>query len=180
MRLITGLGSVAFGGARYALAPATFPRHHPWSEEGVEVVELHPANPSFGVDANSDMPSDVLDLYNEAQAVAPISPRSAAALLRVALETLLQGPAFNLTGKLHKMIGELQNRADLQDFWQEVDVVRVVGNEAAHEATFRPTDGESVVHELQAIVNELVQVEITRPRLRTERINRIPANKRRT
>lgn len=40
--------------------------------------------------------------------------------------------------------------------WQQVDVVRVVGNEASHEALFRPADGESVVHELQAILNELV------------------------
>ena len=139
--------------------------------------EIIPANPTFGEDPNPDMPSPITDLYEEARAVAPISPRSAAGLLRVALENLLKDPPFNFTGKLYEMVGELEARPELQDFWEVVDIVRVIGNEAAHELRFRPGDGLDIVEQLQAILNELVEVEFTRPRKTKERLARVPANK---
>ncbi|WP_156741896.1 hypothetical protein [Occultella aeris] len=44
-----------------------------------------------GPDPSPDMPEDVAQLYEEASTVVGLSPRSASALLRLALEALLKG-----------------------------------------------------------------------------------------
>jgi len=57
---------------------------------------------------NADMPEEVARFYAEASSVLQHSPRSAAALLRLSMQTLLRG--LGLKGDLNAMIGTLVER----------------------------------------------------------------------
>ncbi len=77
------------------------------------------------------MPEDVKALYFEASEVARVSPRAAAALLRVAVETLVNGlQPGNRT--LFQKIGDLVKGGLAAQVQQAMDMLRVTGNDAVH------------------------------------------------
>lgn len=109
-----------------------------------------------GPEAHSDMPAEVLELYREAQAVASVSPRAAAVLLRVALERLMAGVGHeerSLNAAIRAYVAEGGVPTELQ---QAMDTVRVTGNDAAHPGSLRLDDTPGGVAALFEIVNELV------------------------
>jgi len=77
------------------------------------------------------MPEDVKALYLEASEVARVSPRAAAALLRVAVETLVNDlqPGSN---NLFQKIGDLVKDGLDARVQQAMDMLRVTGNDAVH------------------------------------------------
>lgn len=78
------------------------------------------------------MPTEVRELYDEARAVFPVSPRASAALLRLALELLL--PHLGATkAKPNAMIGQLvEDRKVFGRVQEAMDYLRVTGNDAVH------------------------------------------------
>lgn len=83
--------------------------------------------------AHEDMPEPVLEYYNEAREVSDISPRSAAALLRIAAKNLC-GHLGENEPNLNRAIGNLHKRGLPQSVILSLDTVRIVGNEGgAHE-----------------------------------------------
>lgn len=80
---------------------------------------------------NPDMPADVRTDYEEAAQVLQDSPRSAAALLRLAIQKLcveLGQPGKNLDHDIAALVKD-GLRVEIQ---QALDIVRVVGNNAVH------------------------------------------------
>lgn len=80
---------------------------------------------------NKDMPQSVLEVYREAEAIYTKSPRSACALLRLAIEKLcteLNAQGNNLNDKIRYLVSN-GLPAKIQ---QALDSIRVIGNKAIH------------------------------------------------
>jgi len=83
-------------------------------------------------DPNPFMPTEVVALYDEARAVLNLSPRSSAALLRLALEILLPHLGAE-KAKINTMIQQLvAERKVIGKLQQAMDGLRVIGNDAVH------------------------------------------------
>ena len=127
-----------------------------WLEEKVIHPPTHTAPP-----ANSDLPDDVKEVYDEAAVIADQSPRAACALLRLAIEMLMGH--FGETGSINESIGNLVKKGLDPKVQQSLDVVRVTGNNAVHpgEIDFEDTtDGQA----LFGLINVIANVLITQPK----------------
>lgn len=116
-----------------------------------------------GVDPNPDMPEDVQAIYNEAREVAPISRKSAAGLLRLALQMLVDDLETS-RGSIDDKIGRLVRRGLDPQVQQAMDVLRVVGNESVHPGTIDLATDDELVPALFELVNLIVEQVITRPK----------------
>ncbi|WP_435208238.1 DUF4145 domain-containing protein [Micromonospora sp. bgisy143] len=118
---------------------------------------------ALGLPPHSDMPSTVAVIYEEARAVAPRSPRSAAGLLRLALQMLvddLEPGAGSLDVKIGKLVGSgLDPRVQ-----KAMDIVRVVGNNAVHPGQISLDDDPNLLPSLFRLINMVVEEMISRPR----------------
>jgi len=109
-----------------------------------------------------DMPASVGTIYEEARSVYNLSPKSAAALLRLAIQHLCM--ELGGTGKdLNKDIGKLVNDGLPLKVQQALDVVRVVGNNAVHPGQISIDDNPNIVTALFKLINLLVEDMITQP-----------------
>jgi hypothetical protein len=113
-----------------------------------------------GVEPNEDMPPDVLVDYREAQSLVGISPRGAAALLRLAIQELM--PHLGLPGKnLNDDIGLLVSNGLDTRVQQALDVVRVIGNNAVHPGQIDLRDDAGTASRLFHLVNIIVESTIS-------------------
>jgi hypothetical protein len=106
------------------------------------------------------MPSPVLDVYLEARAIAHNSPRAAAALLRLAVELLLD----HLGAEGHSLndkVGWLVRQGVARNLQQALDGVRVSGNKAAHALQIVPDEPREVSDLLFRLVNYIVETLVT-------------------
>jgi len=111
------------------------------------------------------LPKAAIDLYQEAREVAAASPRSAAALLR-ALEALLE--ELHPSGRrLVERIDELHAEGLPTPQTQAMDVLRLIGNEAAHAGTLHDADNPETVRELFRYLNYLAESSETVRRIAT-------------
>jgi hypothetical protein len=122
------------------------------------------------------LPKAAVHLYNEAREVAAASPRSAAALLRVALEALLQ-ELHPSPKRLVERIDELHDLGLPTPQTQAMDVLRLIGNEAAHAGTIHDADKPETVRELFRYLNFLAESSETVRRITTS-YHALPEQKR--
>jgi len=80
--------------------------------------------------ANSDLPDDIKQVYDEASAIADQSPRAACAMLRLAVEMLMKH--LGETGNINESIGNLVKKGLNPTVQQSLDIVRITGNNAVH------------------------------------------------
>jgi hypothetical protein len=108
------------------------------------------------------MPDHVRAIYEEAQDVASISRKSAAALLRLALQVLIDelepGPA-----KINDKIGRLVRRGLDEQVQQAMDVLRVVGNNAVHPGQIDLDAEDDLLPALFSLINLVIEQVIARP-----------------
>lgn len=121
--------------------------------------------------ANSDLPDDVKQVYDEAAAIAAQSPRAACALLRLAIEMLLEHQGR--TGDLNTNIKNLVREGVDQQIQQALDIVRVTGNHAIHpgEIVF---DDTTDVQALFTLIDIVTVVLITQPKQIQELYDNLP------
>ena len=106
---------------------------------------------------NNDMPDDVKEIYIEAGKVLNISPRSSAALSRLAIEKLVTH--LNAQGKdLNTKIGNLVSKGMPIEIQQMLDSVRVIGNNAVHPGQIDIKDNEELALSLLNFINSTVAV----------------------
>lgn len=130
---------------------------------------------------NPDLPKTCQSTYTEAAHVFEHSPRSAAVLLRLCLQQLLEHLGFK--GTIFNMIAEATTKLHLPEHIQQfMDVTRHYGNEAAHESelTLNLEEQQENVQYMFEIINEIAQHSITIPKKSQQAYNRLPENVRKS
>ena len=132
----------------------------------------------LGVAPNPDMPDKVRTVYDEAREVSSISRKSAAGLLRLALQMLIDelepGP-----GAINTKIGALVGKGLPEPIQQAMDALRVIGNESVHPGQI-DLDGadDETVNAMFKMLNVIVEDRISTPKQVREMYDLIPQDKR--
>jgi hypothetical protein len=132
--------------------------------------ELH------GEEPNADLPDDALRDYEEARAILNLSPRGAAALLRLAIQKLCKH--LGESGEnINNDIASLVKKGLSPIIQKSLDVVRVVGNEAVHPGTLDLRDDMDTASKLFRLVNLIAEQMISHPKHVAEMYDGLPASK---
>ena len=112
--------------------------------------------------ANPDLPEDIKKDYNEAKDIVNVSPRGAAALLRLAVQKLCiyLGEDGN---NINEDIKNLVKKGLPQTMQQALDSVRVVGNNAVHPGSIDFEDNIEIAYALFGFVNIICETLISQP-----------------
>jgi hypothetical protein len=113
--------------------------------------------------ANSDMPLEIQQIYNEAKSIVNLSSRGAAALLRLALQKLcvfLGEKGSNLNDDIKKLV----DKGLPTSIQQALDSVRVIGNNAVHPGVIDLTDNSDITYSLFGFLNIICDILISQPK----------------
>ena len=148
-------------------------KYHVWIKQDM----VYPAS-SSAPKPTDDMPDEVRDDFNEARQIVDDSPKAAAALLRLAMEKLVQDLTENEDQSLYAGIGELVEEELIDERIQKaLDSVRVTGNDYVHAGEiYSPDDRETAIR-LFELANVIVELTITRENMIKEAYSEIPENK---
>jgi Domain of unknown function (DUF4145) len=117
----------------------------------------------YEIEPNADMDDDIRADFEEARTILDLSPRGAAALLRLCIQKLC-----NQLGKhgkdLNADIASLVKDGLDAEIQRALDIVRVVGNEAVHPGTMDLKDDRETAAKLFELVNLIAYDRITRPK----------------
>jgi len=127
---------------------------------------------------HEEMPPQIRELYEEARGVLPASPRASAALLRVALEGLLEEAGYKqgrLADRLQKAYEDRKLSASTYDV---AEALRYAGNAAAHYEPWKinPSEGEEdreMVYDLFTFVNDVTEELFAKPRRDKESVRKL-------
>jgi len=109
---------------------------------------------------NPDLPCEIKADYEEARAIASVSPRGSAALLRLAVQKLCKH--LGESGEnLNKDIAELVKKGLKKDIQQALDYVRVIGNCAVHPGHIDLKDDQTTANTLFLLINLIADSMIT-------------------
>lgn len=111
---------------------------------------------------NTDMPENVLRLYQEAALICNKSPRGAAALLRLSVQVLCK-ELGEKGDNINTDIGNLVKKGLPPIVQQSLDIVRVTGNDAVHPGQI-DTDDPKTVDQLFELINIIVEYMIALPK----------------
>jgi hypothetical protein len=137
---------------------------------------VYPASRT-GEEPNADLPEDVLRDYEEARTIVGLSPRGAAALLRLAIQKLCAH--LGETGEnINADIASLVRKGLHKRIQQALDIVRVIGNEAVHPGQIDLRDDPDTAHELFRLVNLIAETMISQPKHIDDMYGRLPEGKR--
>jgi len=128
--------------------------------------------------AIADMPDDVKAEYNEAATVLNKSPRSAAALLRQALQKLmvhLGEPGKKIDADIRSLAKKEKLPAMLI---KVADTMRLTGNDSVHPGEMLDEDRDHIATKMFDLLNHIVYSAITQPKEFEAMYNMTPEHKR--
>jgi hypothetical protein len=112
---------------------------------------------------NPDTPEDIRHDYEEASSILDLSPRGAAALIRLGIQKLckeLGQPGKNINDDIGALVRNgLDSRVQ-----QALDIVRVIGNEAVHPGHIDLRDDRATAETLFKLFNLIVEKMISEPK----------------
>lgn len=127
--------------------------------------------------AHRDMPENILSDFEEARSILELSPRGAAALLRLSIQKLCN--ELGQEGKtIDQAIGSLVEAGLNPVVADALDSVRVIGNEAVHPGTMDLRDDRETAEKLFTLVNIIVERMVADPRQVQALYETLPASKR--
>ncbi len=116
-----------------------------------------------GPPPNEDLSDEISADYEEARSILDLSPRGAAALLRLCIEKICV--ELNAKGKsLDDRIGDLVKKGLDTRVQQSLDAVRVIGNEAVHPGQIDLKDDRGTAETLFRLVNLIAEKMISEPK----------------
>ncbi|MDP2485166.1 DUF4145 domain-containing protein [Pseudoalteromonas marina] len=125
---------------------------------------------------NKDLPDEIKADYEEAREIANLSPRGAAALLRLGIQKLcahLGQPGKNINKDIKALVEDgLPHRVQ-----QALDSVRVIGNDAVHPGAIDLKDDRETVNKLFKLVNFIATKMISEPLEIDELYGTLPQDK---
>jgi hypothetical protein len=126
---------------------------------------------------NSDLPDHIVRDYEEARSIVDLSPRAAAALLRLGIQKLCAH--LGESGKdLNTDIKNLVAKGLDPIVQQSLDIVRVIGNESVHPGTIDLNDDRETAIRLFDLVNAIADQMISHPKKVREMYGKLPEAKR--
>ena len=130
----------------------------------------------FGSVPNQDLPPNVFAVVDEARGIIDLSPKGAAALLRLAIQMLavhLGQPGKNLNADIATLVSQGLNPI----VQKSLDVVRVIGNESVHPGEIDLNDDKDTALRLFDLVNVIAEQMITQPKMIEELYDKLPESK---
>jgi len=128
-------------------------------------------------DAARDLPDELKEDFEEARSIYRLSPRGAAALLRLVLQKLLPilgATKSDINAGIEELVAAGKIKSQIQ---QALDVVRVVGNESVHPGQMDIRDDRETAIALFRIINLVVETEITEPKRLAALYESLPQSK---
>lgn len=129
------------------------------------------------VQPNPDLPDDIAQDFIEARDILDLSPRGAAALLRLCVQKICVHLGED-SKKIDSAIKSLVDKGLSPIVQQALDYVRVVGNEAVHPGVMDLRDDRDTVHRLFMLINTIAEQMITGPKHINELYQSLPEAKR--
>ncbi|MBY3067067.1 DUF4145 domain-containing protein [Rhizobium laguerreae] len=116
-----------------------------------------------GPPPNADLPEDILRDYREASTILDLSPRGAAALMRLCIQKLckhLGQPGENINADIKALVADgLDIRVQ-----KALDAVRVIGNNAVHPGSMDLRDDRPTAESLFRLLNLIAEKTISEPK----------------
>ena len=129
-----------------------------------------------GPHPNLDLPAHIKADYDEAGRILNLSPRGAAALLRLCIQKLcmhLGEAGISIDADIASLI-----KKGLPDkIGKALDIVRVVGNEAVHPGELDLKDDYETAYKLFELINIIADYLITQPKKIDDIFETLPTNK---
>ena len=126
--------------------------------------------------ANPDLSDEIRRDYEEASSILDLSPRGAAALIRLALQKLTK--ELGKSGDLNKDIRALVEDGLEPEIQQALDVVRVIGNNAVHPGQIELRDNREIAENLFGLLNLIADRMISRKKQVEEIYMKLPETNR--
>lgn len=146
-----------------------------WINSGYDKKLIFPTFPVEIQKPHEDMPEHIRKIYIEAAEISNQSPRSAAALLRLCLEILVN--ELGIKGKdLNEKIGNAEWPDEIK---KACDSVRLYGNNAIHPGMIEVSDKMMTVTTLFKIINYFVAQKIHMPKIINDIYDSLPEQKKR-
>jgi hypothetical protein len=126
---------------------------------------------------NPDLPDHIVRDYEEARSIVDLSPRAAAALLRLGIQKLCAH--LGESGKdLNNDIKKLVAKGLDPTVQRSLDIVRVIGNESVHPGTIDLNDDRETALRLFDLVNAIADQMLSHPKKVQEMYTKLPEAKR--
>lgn len=136
---------------------------------------IFPDSPSI-IPPNEDLEESIKKDYIEASQIIEKSPKSAAALMRLAIQKLCKHLGEN-GENINEDIGNLVKKGLPIQIQQALDVVRVIGNESVHPDQINLDDNKEIAYKLFELLNIIAQTMITQPKEISELYSKLPQTK---
>lgn len=130
----------------------------------------------YEIEPNEDLTDEIKADFNEARTILDLSPRGAAALLRLCIQKLCK--RLGCPGKdINDDIASLVAKGLDPKIQKALDIVRVIGNECVHPGTMDLKDDRETAAKLFQLVNRIAYDTITHPKEVDALYNALPAGK---
>ncbi len=143
-----------------------------WVDDGL----IYPAK-KYGEHPNEDLPENVSAVVDEARSIIDLSPKGAAALLRLAIQLLVIDLGESGTN-LNSDIGSLVQKGLDVKIQRALDIVRVIGNESVHPGVIDLNDDKDTALELFGLINLICDQMISQPKRIDNLYGKLPETKR--